>query len=87
MSSITNDDNVMVIVKDNGVGMSEDITYKIFIPGNIITAEGTMREKGTGLGLILCKDLVEKNNGKIWVESKPGEGSSFYFTLPANPPA
>ncbi len=77
---------VTVRVRDDGVGMKPEIKEKIFRIGNAITSEGTMHEKGTGLGLILCRELIEKNEGKIWVESAPGEGSTFYFTLPAGEP-
>ncbi len=56
----------------------------VFQPDENQTNIGTEGEKGTGLGLIICKDFVEKNNGKIWVKSEPGEGSAFYFSLPAS---
>lgn len=78
------DGYIEICVSDDGVGMTPEMMDKIFKPGNVIIAEGTMNEKGTGLGLILCKDLVEKNLGKIWVDSQPGKGSCFCFTLPAD---
>jgi signal transduction histidine kinase len=57
---------------------------KLFrLDGNLAT-RGTENEKGTGLGLFLCKEFVEKHNGKIWVESEPGQGSTFKFVLPLN---
>ncbi len=72
----------LVSVKDNGIGMNPDVLKILFDKTAPYTTRGTANEKGTGLGLILCKEFVEKNGGKIWVESKPGEGSKFSFTLP-----
>jgi signal transduction histidine kinase len=72
----------LVTVKDNGIGMNEDVLKILFDKTAPYTTRGTANEKGTGLGLILCKEFVEKNGGKIWVESSPGEGSKFSFTLP-----
>jgi signal transduction histidine kinase len=72
----------LVTVKDNGIGMNADVLKILFDKTAPYTTRGTANEKGTGLGLILCKEFVEKNGGKIWVESKPGEGSKFSFTLP-----
>ncbi len=71
-----------VSVKDNGIGMKEDVLSILFDKTAPYTTRGTANEKGTGLGLILCKEFVEKNGGKIWVESEEGSGSTFYFTLP-----
>nr|WP_236676101.1 tetratricopeptide repeat protein [Chryseolinea lacunae] len=72
----------MMSVTDNGVGMPPDIIKILFDKTAPYTTRGTANEKGTGLGLILCKEFVEKNGGKIWVESEEGKGSTFYFTLP-----
>ena len=72
----------VISVKDTGVGIKPEKLPNLFSTGKIISTEGTHLEKGTGLGLILCKDFVEKNKGEIWVESEPGKGSTFYFTLP-----
>lgn len=71
-----------VSVRDNGVGISEEIRSKLFDKINPYSTRGTANEKGTGLGLILCKEFVEKNNGRIWVESEEGKGSTFSFTVP-----
>lgn len=71
-----------VSVRDTGTGMSKETVDKLFRPEQTFSMPGTNREKGTGLGLILCKEFVEKNGGTISVESKPGEGSCFSFTLP-----
>lgn len=73
---------LQISVKDSGVGMSPEVAHKLFKLDQIFSTFGTNREKGTGLGLILCKDFVEGNGGKIWVESELGKGSDFKFTLP-----
>ena len=73
----------IISVKDSGVGMDDTVRNKLF-KKEFFTSLGTNKEQGTGLGLYLCKELVEKNNGEIWVESEPGKGSSFYFSLPKN---
>jgi signal transduction histidine kinase len=71
-----------VTVQDNGVGMSEENLERLFRPEGKFNTKGTANEKGTGLGLILCKDFVEKNKGQISARSKQNEGSSFTFTIP-----
>lgn len=73
---------IEVSVKDTGVGMKQEDIDKLFRIDVHHSEIGTEQEKGTGLGLILCKELVEKNGGKIWVESKINVGSEFFFTLP-----
>jgi signal transduction histidine kinase len=74
-----------ISVQDNGIGMKPEILRILFDKTAPYTTRGTANEKGTGLGLILCKEFVEKNGGRIWVESQEGEGSTFYFTLPKAP--
>jgi len=71
-----------ISVSDTGVGIPKDIQSSLFNIGETKSTKGTENEKGTGLGLILCKEFVEKHGGKIWVESKVGKGSTFYFTIP-----
>lgn len=75
-------DAVMVVVADTGVGMSAQTVKKLFRIDTKYSTNGTANEKGTGLGLILCKDFVEKNGGRIGVHSEEGKGSVFYFTVP-----
>jgi signal transduction histidine kinase len=70
-------------VQDNGVGLSEEAARKLFRFDTATTTLGTANERGTGLGLILCKEFVEKSGGAIGVESTPGKGSTFFFTVPA----
>jgi PAS domain S-box-containing protein len=74
---------IIVCVTDTGVGMSEEILASIFDVGAYHTTLGTEKEKGTGLGLPLCKEFIEKNDGRIWVESELGHGCRFSFELPA----
>jgi signal transduction histidine kinase len=76
---------VQVAIADNGVGMSPEVVQKLFRIDTKHSTKGTANEKGTGLGLILCKDFIEKNGGRLWVESEPGKGSVFVFTLPQPP--
>ncbi len=74
-----------VSVKDTGVGIPDNVISKLFDTDSHYTIEGTEKEKGTGLGLILCKEFIDKHQTKIWVESEEGKGSTFYFTLPYRP--
>ena len=76
------DGTLTVSVADNGVGIPENDLARLFKIEEKVSSRGTEDEPSTGLGLILCKEFVEKNGGKIWVESKEGVGSTFYFTLP-----
>jgi len=82
VNALTNDKYIEIAVSDNGIGMTKEIISKLFrIDSNHLT-RGTENEKGTGLGLFLCKEFVEKHGGKIWVESEPGKGSIFKLFLP-----
>ena len=81
ISSKSEMDSVKICIEDSGVGISAEDIKKLFRTETHHTTPGTAQEKGTGLGLILCKEFVEKNNGKIWVESAIGNGSRFIFTL------
>jgi len=75
-------DELMISVSDNGVGIRSDVIEKLFKIEESYTTTGTSKEIGTGLGLILCKEFVEKHGGKIWVESEVGKGSTFSFKIP-----
>lgn len=77
-----NNQKIKVTVEDTGVGMDNNTVAKLFKIDENISNEGTDGEKGTGLGLIICKEFVEKNKGNIWVESLPGRGTKFIFTVP-----
>lgn len=76
----TTDNQIEIGILDNGLGMNKDVLSQLF-KGNL-TTRGTQNEKGTGLGLLMVKDFVEKNKGSIHVESEVGKGSEFYVTLP-----
>ncbi|HYQ57826.1 MAG TPA: two-component regulator propeller domain-containing protein, partial [Draconibacterium sp.] len=73
-----------ITIKDNGIGISANKLQKIFSMESTEVSRGTKGEKGTGLGLVLCKEFVEKHGGEISLKSKPGVGSEFSFTLPVN---
>ncbi len=78
---ISSSDNC-VYIKDNGIGMDPEILGNLFKLDQNVSRPGTEKEPSTGLGLLLCKDFVEKHSGRIWAESEEGKGSTFYFTLP-----
>ncbi len=82
ISTAKKKDMMQVTVTDNGTGISKENISRLFRIDDPFKAAGTENEQGTGLGLILCKEFVEKNGGKIWVESEIGVGSKFIFTLP-----
>lgn len=82
LSSHLQNNQCVITVKDNGIGISSENLSKLFNQHAHPTTKGTANEKGTGLGLILCKDFVERNGGTIWAESYKNEGSTFCFTLP-----
>lgn len=73
---------ITVAVTDTGIGIEAENIPKLFRAGSMYKRKGTAREQGTGLGLILCKEFIEKHNGQIWIESEAGKGSTFEFTLP-----
>jgi signal transduction histidine kinase len=76
--------HVEVTVSDNGIGMPKVTMAKLFRIDANLSTRGTENEKGTGLGLFLCKEFVEKHGGKIWVVSEENKGSVFHFILPLN---
>ena len=78
---IDSEDMLNISIIDTGLGMSEEIINKLFRINVHHTTKGTSGETGTGLGLIICKEFIENNYGRIWVESELGKGSSFIFTL------
>ena len=82
ISSQMKDDFIHISVLDNGVGISTEKIPLLFTQYKNNSTKGTGNEKGTGLGLMLCKEYVEKNKGQIWVESEQGKGSCFQFSLP-----
>ncbi len=82
INAVKKEDQIEVSVADNGIGIKPETLKKLFTITEKVSQPGTANETGTGLGLILCKEFVEKNKGKLWAESEPGKGSRFVFTLP-----
>lgn len=76
------DEGVTITVSDTGVGLEPGMMDKLFNVSQMQTTKGTESESGSGLGLLYCKNFIEKHGGTIWVESEKGKGSSFKFTLP-----
>jgi len=81
-AKINENKNIEIAFHDTGIGMSQEILENLFRIDVQTRREGTKGEPSTGLGLLLCKEFVEKHGGNIWVESEEGKGSIFYFTLP-----
>ena len=73
---------IEIKISDSGIGMTPELKNKLFLLNEKTSRKGTEGEPSTGLGLLLCKEFVEKHGGKIWVESSVGQGSTFYFSLP-----
>ena len=84
ISAIMKNDVVEISVSDNGIGLEDELKKNLFVDIIRQSQRGTNQEKGTGLGLTICKEFIEKLGGKIWVESEVGKGSTFYFTVPYN---
>jgi signal transduction histidine kinase len=82
ISAMENNQYVEIAIEDNGIGISFEAQKELFKIDSFQSTIGTKNERGTGLGLIICKDFVDKHGGNIWIESEPGKGSEFKFTLP-----
>ena len=82
ISAERNAEELLISVADNGVGINQVSIDKLFRIEETYSTLGTQKEKGSGLGLLLCKEFVEKHGGRIWVESEVGKGSTFRFTIP-----
>lgn len=76
------DKEAIITITDNGKGMSSDVLNSLFKIGENVVSQDMSGKLGTGLGLILCKELIDQNNGRIWVESEVEKGSTFHFSLP-----
>lgn len=77
-----NDGRIEIYVEDNGLGMHEDEIKNLFRPERSFTTRGTNQETGSGIGLLITKEMISKNGGNIWVSSRKDEGTVFTFTLP-----
>jgi len=82
ISAKKSNDSILVSISDNGMGIDNRFLPEIWDSSSTYTTPGTAKEQGTGLGLIICKEFVEKHGGNIWAESELGKGTTFNFTLP-----
>ncbi len=82
LSVFDNDKDVLITIEDTGVGIPENFLEKLFKPNSHISTKGTDKESGTGLGLLICKEFIEKMGGHVHVKSKQGHGSIFSFNIP-----
>jgi signal transduction histidine kinase len=82
INSVVSDGHVEISVRDNGIGMSPEVIAGLFRIDSNLATRGTENERGTGLGLFLCKEFVEKHGGRIWAESGEADGSVFKFIIP-----
>ncbi len=76
------DKDIIISIKDEGVGMSKEVQEKLFKINNLHTSLGVQGEKGTGLGLLICKEFVDIHKGEIWLESEPNKGTTFFVKIP-----
>ena len=84
ISAGVRDNKTFIVVKDSGIGITEENLKKLFRIDLSFSTPGTNKERGTGLGLLLCYELAQKNKGKISVESEVGKGTKFILTLPTS---
>lgn len=82
VSAALKQNQVEITISDNGIGINKEKCAELFSITSNTTTLGTADENGSGLGLVLCKEFIQKNNGDIWVESEENKGSNFIFTLP-----
>ncbi len=78
----TTDEHYIISVTDNGIGMDTHVLNKLFTSPDEVQSSGTMGERGSGLGITICKTFLKSHGGDIWAESEPGKGSTFYFSIP-----
>lgn len=86
ISSKSSEDGCTILVSDEGIGIQPEIQQKLFTTNEVVSTPGTTGESGSGLGLVICKEFLERNMGSITVESAPGNGSTFIVSLPVSIP-
>lgn len=84
ISASSDQEHVTISISDNGIGMTEETISNLFETGKVVSVEGTAKEKGSGLGMIICSEFIKKHNGTLFIESKLDSGSTFTIQLPQN---